>query len=54
MKLTLKVKPEAGDTFTIDGKKYTVLQSEKYLELEFEATSVSETLTDVQSTFSEK
>lgn len=48
-RLTLKKKPIAGDTLEINGNVFTFIESEKYLQVEFEAETASETLTDIGS-----
>jgi hypothetical protein len=52
-KLILKTKPNPGETFTIDGVTFTVVESDSYLEAVVSGKEVSETLTDARSTFSE-
>jgi hypothetical protein len=54
MKLILHSKPLAGESFMIDGVKFTVLESDKYLELSVDAKEASETFRDSRSTFSKE
>jgi len=51
-KLILKTKPSPGETFTIEGITFTIVESDSYLEAIVSGQEVSETLTDARSTFS--